>query len=62
MQIFRRKSIDNNTFLAIPQKFLANSLHVQIFISTFAIAKILMWSIPHKQRARRYVQAQPTIF
>lgn len=47
-------------FLAIPQKFLANSLHVQIFISTFAIAKILMWSIPHKQRARRYVQAQPT--
>lgn len=43
-------------------KNLANSLHVQIFISTFAIAKILMWSIPHKQRARRYVQAQPTIF
>ena len=34
-------------FLAILQKFLANSLHVQIFISTFAIAKILMWSIPH---------------
>lgn len=51
-----------SVFLAIPQKFLANSLHVQIFISTFAIAKILMWSIPHKQRARRYVQAQPTIF
>ena len=34
-------------FLAIPQKFLANSLHVQIFISTFAIATIYMWSIPH---------------
>ena len=47
-------------FLAIPQKFLANSLHVQIFISTFAIATIYMWSIPHEQRARRYVQAQPT--
>jgi len=44
------------------KNFLANSLHIQIFISTFAIAKILMWSIPHKQRARRYVQAQPTIF
>lgn len=47
-------------FLAIPQNFLANSLHVQIFISTFAIATIYMWSIPHEQRARRYVQAQPT--
>ena len=47
-------------FLAIPQKFLANSLHVQIFISTFAIATILMRSTPHEQRARRYVQAQPT--
>lgn len=54
MQIFRRKSIDNNTFsrnssqfLAIPQKFLANSLHVQIFISTFAIATINMRSTPH---------------
>ena len=49
-------------FLAIPQKFLANSLHVQIFISTFAIARITMRSTPHEQRARRYVQAQPTIF
>ncbi len=29
------------------KKFLANSLHVQIFISTFAIATIYMWSIPH---------------
>ena len=47
-------------FLAIPQKFLANSLHVQIFISTFAIATISMRSTPHEQRARRYVQAQPT--
>lgn len=36
-----------SVFLAILQKFLANSLHVQIFISTFAIAKTLMWSIPH---------------
>lgn len=34
-------------FLAIPQKFLANSLHVQIFISTFAIATINMRSTPH---------------
>ena len=47
-------------FLAIPQNFLANSLHVQIFISTFAIATISMRSTPHEQRARRYVQAQPT--
>lgn len=47
-------------FLAIPQKFLANSLHVQIFISTFAIATIIVRSTPHEQRARRYVQAQPT--
>ena len=47
-------------FLAIPQKFLANSLHVQIFISTFAIARITMRSTPHEQRARRYVQAQPS--
>ena len=29
------------------KKFLANSLHVQIFISTFAIATILMRSTPH---------------
>lgn len=34
-------------FLAIPQNFLANSLHVQIFISTFAIATISMRSTPH---------------
>lgn len=34
-------------FLAIPQNFLANSLHVSILMPTFAIAKILMWSIPH---------------
>ena len=47
-------------FLAIPQNFLANSLHVQIFISTFAIATIIVRSTPHEQRARRYVQAQPT--
>ena len=63
MQIFHRKSIDNNTFsqfLAILQKFLANSLHVSILMPTFAIATIYMWSIPHEQRARRYVQAQPT--
>ena len=49
-----------SVFLPIPQKFLANSLHVQIFISTFAIATILVRSTPHEQRARRYVQAQPT--
>lgn len=49
-----------SVFLAIPQKFLANSLHVQIFISTFAIATIIVRSTPHEQRARRYVQAQPT--
>lgn len=49
-----------SVFLAILQKFLANSLHVQIFISTFAIATISMRSTPHEQRARRYVQAQPT--
>lgn len=42
------------------KNFLANSLHVQIFISTFAIATINMRSTPHEQRARRYVQAQPT--
>lgn len=29
------------------KKFLANSLHVQIFISTFAIATINMRSTPH---------------
>lgn len=34
-------------FLAIPQKFLANSLHVSILMPTFAIATIYMWSIPH---------------
>lgn len=49
-----------SVFLAISQKFPANSLHVQIFISTFAIATISMRSTPHEQRARRYVQAQPT--
>ena len=42
------------------KKFLANSLHVSILMPTFAIATIYMWSIPHEQRARRYVQAQPT--
>lgn len=42
------------------KNFLANSLHVQIFISTFAIATIIVRSTPHEQRARRYVQAQPT--
>lgn len=36
-----------SVFLAIPQKFLANSLHVQIFISTFAIATIIVRSTPH---------------
>jgi hypothetical protein len=43
------------------QTFFPFSLHVSIFIPIFAIAKILMWSTPHKQRARRYVQAQPTL-
>lgn len=42
------------------KKFLANSLHVSILMPTFAIATINMRSTPHEQRARRYVQAQPT--
>lgn len=37
-------------------------MHVSILLSTFAIARILMWSTPHKQRARMYVQAQPTLY
>lgn len=49
-----------SVFLAIPQKFLANSLHVSILMPTFAIATIIVRSTPHEQRARRYVQAQPT--
>jgi hypothetical protein len=44
------------------ERFSPKSLHVSILLSIFAIAKILMWSIPHKQRARIYVQARPTIF
>ena len=36
------------------------SLHVSILFHTFAIATIYMWSIPHEQRARIYVQARPT--
>ena len=42
------------------QTFSPFSLHVSIFIPTFAIATINMRSTPHEQRARRYVQAQPT--
>ena len=34
-------------------------MHVSILLHTFAIATILMWSIPHEQRARIYVQARP---
>ena len=46
-------------FLAIPQKFLANSLHVQIFISTFAIATIYYvehstWCGDARDRIRRF--------
>nr|DAW02231.1 MAG TPA: hypothetical protein [Caudoviricetes sp.] len=37
-------------------------LQVSSGLTTFAIARILMRSTPHKQRARRYVQARPTIF
>lgn len=40
-------------------KFSAKSLHVSNLFHTFAIATILMWDIPHEQRARIYVQARP---
>ena len=43
------------------QTFSPFSLHVSIFIPTFAIATNLMRSTPHNRRARRYVQAQPTL-
>jgi hypothetical protein len=37
-------------------------LQVSSGLTTFAIATIFMRSTPHKQRARIYVQARPTIF
>ena len=43
------------------QTFPPFSLHVSIFIPTFAIATITMRSTPHNRRPRRYVQAQPTL-
>lgn len=53
-----------NLFLFIPWqnffwKFSPKSLHVSILLSTFALATILVWSIPHELRARIYVQARP---
>ena len=41
------------------EKFSPFFLHVSILLSNFAIARIYMWSIPHEQRARIYVQARP---
>ena len=41
------------------EKFSPFFLHISILLSTFAIARIYMWSIPHEQRARIYVQARP---
>ena len=62
MQIFSHKSIDNNTLLCFSESFSPKLLRISILFHNFAIATILMWSTPHKQRARIYVQAQPTIF
>lgn len=62
MQIFSHKSIGNNTLFMFFQNFSANFLQVSNLIHTFAIARIYMWSTPHKQRARMYVQAQPTLY
>lgn len=62
MQIFSHKSIDNNTLLCFFERFSPKLLPVSILLSTFAIARILMWSTPHKQRARIYVQARPKFF
>lgn len=62
MQIFNHKSIDNNTLLCFSENFSSKRLPVSILLSTFAIATIPMRSIPHKQRARRYVQARPIFF
>ena len=55
------------SFLFIPrqnffQNFSPKFLLISILLSTFAIARIYMWSTPHKQRARMYVQAQPTLY
>lgn len=41
-------------------KKLPKLLRISILLPNFAIATILMWSTPHKQRARIYVQARPT--
>lgn len=60
MQIFSHKSIGNNTLFCVFLKFSPKSLHVSILLSTFALARIIVWNIPHEQRARIYVQARPT--
>lgn len=62
MQIFSHKSIGNNTLFMFFQNFSAKFLLISILLSTFALARIYMWSTPHKQRARMYVQAQPTLY
>lgn len=58
------RGIYSFSFLAehFSERFSPKSLHVSILLSTFAIARIYMWSTPHKQRARIYVQAQPTLY
>lgn len=62
MQIFSHKSIDNNTLLCFFQKFSPKRLRISILLHTFAVARIIVRSTPHEQRARIYVQARPTIF
>nr|DAO38101.1 MAG TPA: hypothetical protein [Caudoviricetes sp.] len=64
--LFLENSLDHSfSFLFIPcrhffSKFSPFFLHVSILLSNFAIATILVWSIPHELRARIYVQARPT--
>lgn len=64
MQIFRCKSIDNNTFSRNSSQFLENSSQIPCTFRFLSLPlpslQFTMWSIPHEQRARRYVQAQPT--
>ena len=60
MQIFSHKSIDNNTLLCFFQKFSPKRLRISILLHTFAVARIIVRSTPHEQRARIYVQARPT--
>lgn len=51
------------SFLAehFSERFSPKSLRISILLHTFALATITMRSTPHEQRARIYVQAQPTI-